>query len=223
MWPQNFFDPSASVWALQQIPPRVLNFNFVYTTPSAPFLHRFRGANLLVKDWQIGMFAQYQSGVFLTPPANTVSNMLPSEEYRVPGQPLYLTNINGPINPYTQQVLNPAAWAVVPAGQVGPAPGTLYSNFRGRRTPQENLNFGRNFRIKERYTLQIRAEFVNIFNRVYLPNPSTATAPQLPLTKNGSAQYTAGFGVVNATAAIGTVPALNGQARTGTLIARFTF
>jgi hypothetical protein len=223
MYPQNFFNPSGSLWARQQVPPLVLNFNFVYTTPGAPFLNRFKGANLLIKDWQIGMFALYQSAVFLTPPANPVANFLPSEETRVAGQPLYLTNINGPISPYTQQVLNPAAWAVVPAGQVGTAPGTLYSNFRGPRLPQENLNFGRNFRIKERYNLQIRAEFVNIFNRVYLPNPSTATAPQLPLTKNGLQQYTAGFGIMNATAAIGTVPALGGPARSGTLIARFTF
>jgi hypothetical protein len=223
MYPQNFFNPSGSLWARQQVPPLVLNFNFVYTTPGAPFLNRFKGANLLIKDWQIGMFAQYQSAAFLTPPANPVANFLPSEETRVAGQPLYLTNINGPISPYTQQVLNPAAWAVVPAGQVGTAPGTLYSDFRGPRLPQENLNFGRNFRIKERYNLQIRAEFVNIFNRVYLPNPSTATAPQLPLTKNGLQQYTAGFGIMNATAAVGTVPALGGPARSGTLIARFTF
>ena len=77
--------------------------------------------------------------------------------------------------------------------------------------------------VRERYNLQIRAEFVNIFNRVYLPNPSTATAPQLALTKNNLGQYTAGFGIINATAAIGTVPALNGQGRTGTIVARFTF
>jgi hypothetical protein len=119
-------------------------------------------------------------------------------------------------------VLNPAAWQQVPAGGVGPAIGTLYSDFRGRRKPQENFNIGRNFRVKERYNLQIRAEFVNIFNRTYLPSPSSLN-PQLPLSKNNQGQYTAGFGTINATAAINTVPALNGAARTGTLIARFTF
>ncbi len=223
MYPQNFFNPSGSVWALQQIPPMSLTFNFTYTTPGIGFLKGNRFANLLVKDWQLGMFALYQSGVFLTPPTNLTANLLPSEEYRVPGQPLYLKNINGTINPYIDRVLNPAAWSVVPAGQVGPAPGTLYSDFRGPRKPQENLNIGRNFRISEGVNLQTRADFVNIFNRTYLPAPSTATAPQLPLTKNNLNQYTAGFGVINATAAVNTVPALNGAARSGTLIARFTF
>jgi hypothetical protein len=29
----------------------------------------------------------------------------------------------------------------------------------------ENANFGRDFRVKERYSLNIRVEFTNIFNR----------------------------------------------------------
>jgi hypothetical protein len=220
--PQNFFNPSGSVWALQQIPRLALTFNATYTTPGIEFLKKYKGANLMIKDWQVGVFVQYQSGLFLIPPASPTANLLPSEEIRAPGVPLYLTNINGQINAYTQQVLNPAAWQAVAPGQVGPAPGTLYSDFRGPRRPQENFNFGRNFRVKERYNLQIRAEFVNIFNRTYLPNPSTSN-PQSPLGKNNLGQYTTGFGVINATAAVNTVPALNGASRSGTLIARFTF
>ena len=77
-------------------------------------------------------------------------------------------------NPYTDIVLNPAAWEPVAANQTGPAPSTLYSDFRGPRRPQENLNVGRIFRIKERYSFQIRGEFVNVFNRTLLPNPNTA-------------------------------------------------
>ena len=37
---------------------------------------------------------------------------------------------------------------------------------------------GRQFQIRERFSLAIRAEFVNIFNRTVLPNPSALT----PLT-----------------------------------------
>jgi hypothetical protein len=47
--------------------------------------------------------------------------------------------------------------------------------------------------------------------------------PQLPLIRNNLGYFTAGFGTIDATAAINTVPALNGAACTGTLIARFTF
>jgi hypothetical protein len=218
---QDFFNYQSSVWDLQQVPLRQLTFNVTYLTPGLPGTGRL--LSLLVKDWQIGAFGIYQSAPFLAPPSPTTANFLNSEEYRVPGQPLYLTNINGQINPYTQQVLNPAAWANVPTGAAGPAPGTLYADFRGRRRPVENANFGRNFRINERWNLQIRAEFTNIFNRTLSPSPSTATAPQLPLTKNSLNQYTAGFGVINATAAVNTVPTLNGASRAGTLIARFSF
>jgi hypothetical protein len=211
------------VWNLQQIPPLTLTFNVTYNTPRLNLSNRFKAANWLVKDWQIGAFAQYESAPFLTPPSSTTANFLNSQQTRVPGQSLYLTDVNSPINPYTQQVLNPAAWAVVPAGVTGTATGTLYPDFRGRRRPVENANLGRNFRFKEKYNLQIRVEFSNIFNRTLLPSPSTSVAPQNALTKNNLGQLTAGFGVINATAAVDTVPTLNGASRSGTLIARFSF
>ena len=78
---------------------------------------------------------------------------------------------------------------------------------------------------------QIRAEFVNIFNRTYLGNPSTVN-PGAPPIKNAAGQYTSGFGVINATAAVGTATTNPGipvglsttqLPRTGTLIARFSF
>jgi hypothetical protein len=74
--------------------------------------------------------------------------------------------------------------------------------------------------------LDIRAEFINIFNRTLLPNPGTAN-PQNPAIRgavNGTI-YTGRFGVTNAylppKSVYGTVPYLQG--RTGTLIARFSF
>jgi hypothetical protein len=77
--------------------------------------------------------------------------------------------------------------------------------------------------------LQIRAEFVNVFNRVYLTSPGTGSNPANPVSKNGAQQITGGFGTITGvTPAIGAVPAIGttGLAqppRTGTLIARFTF
>ena len=223
---QDFFNPQSSVWALQQIPPEALTFNFTYTTPKARFLPRY--ANQIVKDWQIGGFAIYQSGQYLTPPASTqFANFLSSEDTRVAGQPLYNVSINNihSYNPGTQQVLNPLAWAACPTNTTCTAPGTLYSDFRGPRTPTENANFGRNFRIKERMNFQIRAEFVNIFNRTLLPNPTT-TNPQNPVTKTAGIN-SAGFGVINIFATAGSQPTTAAApyltGRTGTLIARFTF
>jgi hypothetical protein len=213
------------VWALQQIPPRALTLNFVYTTPRAAFLNKIE--NAITTGWQIGGYALYQSGVYLTPPASPTANFLTSEDVRVAGQPLYNVNINDihSYNPATTQVLNPLAWAACPTNSTCTATGTLYSDFRGPRTPGENANFGRNFRIRERMNLQIRVEFVNIFNRTLMPVPTT-TNPQNAVTKTAGIN-SAGFGVINTFATAGSQPTtavapfLTG--RTGTLIARFSF
>jgi hypothetical protein len=227
---QDFFNPDSSVWALQQIPARVLTFNFTYTTPKAAFLNKIE--NAITQGWQIGGYATYQSGIYLTPPASPTANFLTSEDIRVPDQPLYNVDINNihSYNPATIQVLNPNAWAHCPTNATCPAAGTLYTDFRGPRAPTENANIGRNFRIKERMNFHIRAEFVNIFNRTIMPNPITTGTPavnsQNPVTKTAGIN-SAGFGVINTFATAGSQPTtavppfLTG--RTGTLIARFTF
>jgi hypothetical protein len=243
--PEDFFNPSPT-FTLQQIPPQALTFNVTYTIqrfnysflPSA--VNKF--SNVALKDWQLGFFAQYQSGQFLLPPMSTVNaNFLASEDVRVPGQPLYLVNINDihSYNPETQQVLNPAAWAPCPTNSVCGGASTngaytgaatmYYSDFRGPRTPRENGNIGRHFRIKEKYDLYIRGEFVNLFNRTILPNPTT-TLPNIAPTRGagGGTILTGGFGVINVYQPAGAYPAPTAGAvsllgRTGTIIAKFTF
>jgi hypothetical protein len=217
--------------------PFVVNANVLYVTQ--PWFSGNRIASQVVRDWSIGAFLQYGSGTPLTPPPATNTNYLGvgnigGEQFRVPGQPLYLKSLNcGCINPYTDVVLNPAAWTNPVNGAFGPATGTYYDDFRSARRPQENLNFGRTFHFKEgRLGLQIRGEFVNIFNRTQIGNPST-TNPAGALSKNGAGQYTGGFGTINLTVSgpqtqpSPTLNAVVGQLyqlpRTGTLIARFTF
>jgi hypothetical protein len=177
------------------------------------------------------------AGCRLRPPPATNTNYIGnSEMFRVPGQPLYLKSLNcGCINPYTDVVLNPAAWANPANGAFGPATGTLYSDFRQARRPQENLNFGRTFRLRgedSKMAFSIRAEFTNIFNRLQIGNPGTS-APATPPSRNNLGQYSGGFGVINLTVAgpnnqvTYTQNAVVGQLyqlpRSGTLIARFTF
>src|SRR5581483_6578730 len=208
--PQDFFNPDANPWALQQIPPQTLTFNFTYTIPK---FNAERSAtkivNQITRDWEFGFFASYQSGIFLTPPNSTTANFLTSQDIRVPGEPLYLKDINDihSYNPYTDVVLNPKAWKQLDPNSVGPATSTLYSDFRGPRWPRENGNLGRHFKIKERFDFYIRGEFVNVFNRTILPNPFT-TNPQINPTRGagGGTILTNGFGVINVYNAPGTAP-----------------
>lgn len=216
--------------------PFLFNANIVYNTPKAS---NNKMLAWVTRDWQIGAFLQYGSGLPLTPPAATVANNLTGGEMFRTGQPLFKKDLNcGCINPYVDQVLNPAAWANPVAGTWGPGPTTLYySDFRQARRPTENINIGRNFRIKERMNLQIRAEFANAFNRMQLGNPSTSTpynasnVIQNPTVVNG--RITGGFGGYSLGAvgingqptftSNGNVGQLYAQPRQGTLIARFTF
>src|SRR5262249_52473313 len=129
-------------------------------------------------------------------------------------------------------VLNPAAWTNPGPGQYGGA--YYYSDFRGQRRPVENLAVGRQFKVGERASLDIRVEFQNILNRTYLNNPSigslitptggrpqTAPVCNLPNGSNGACsqpglQVVSGFGSINTS----TVPY---QPRSGQLVAQFRF
>ena len=114
---------------------------------------------------------------------------------RVPGQPLFTQNLNcGCFNPNATFVLNPKAWVNPPAGQFGTA-AAYYSDYRYQRRPVENVSLGRMFRIREKATLQIRAEFTNIFNRAEVNNPTSTNALATQTTANG--KTTAGFGYIN--------------------------
>ncbi len=244
---EDLFNPASGVKSIQATDqPFLFNANIVYNTPQ--FSHQ-KALAWVTKDWQLGAFLQYGSGLPLTPPAQTTANNLNSNYHTGQmvrtGQPLFKKDLNcGCINPYTDQVLNPAAWANPAAGTFGPGVnpglginGLYYSDFRQARRPVENFNIGRNFKIKERMNLQIRAEFANAFNRMQLGNPVT-TAPynatnaiQNPTVVGG--RYTGGFGAYTIGAvgingqpsftANGNVGQLYAQPRQGTLIARFTF
>jgi hypothetical protein len=83
------------------------------------------------------------------------------------------------------------------------------------------MSFARNFRVgKEgKYNLQIRGEFFNIFNRLYLSAPSLAN-PNTAITTTTYAGQ-----VINNTG-FGSIATLNGggaQPRSGQAVVRFTF
>ena len=130
------------------------------------------------------------------------------------GQPLFLVDVNcGCIDPNKQLVLNPKAWQDVPNGQWGVS-APFYNDFRYARTPSEQLSLARSFRFRERVSIEVRAEFFNIFNRLLYPNPS-ASNPLATTTYNSAGQLSGGFGWINPTSV--------GGERTGQLVARIQF
>jgi hypothetical protein len=141
---------------------------------------------------------------------------------RVPVQPLFTQDINCHCyDPNTTFILNPAAWTQPAAGQWGTS-AAYYDDYRFQRRPVENLAVGRTFRIKERVTLNIRAEFSNIFNRARFQDPSFANALATQ-QRNTQGQATAGFGWIDTSFGnAGAVTAIQ-LPRNGTVVARFMF
>ena len=209
--------------------PHVMVLAANYTLPKWGGLNRW--ANMAVKDWTLGAVLQYSSGLPiqspLSPGNNNGTSLLRSTySTRVPGQPLYLQDLNCHCyDPARTVVLNPDAWINTPNGTFSPS-AAFYNDFRYQRRPSELMSAGRMFRLGEGKSLLIRAEFSNIFNRTLstVSGSTVATGgfvqPSTTLgataTKDALGRYITGFGTTNLT---GTV---NGE-RQGTLVARITF
>lgn len=189
---------------------------WTYEVPRAiPFISN-KVLNSVVSGWTLGGLLQYGSGLPIASPTslNNLGNVLGFSTYmnRVPGQPLYLHDLNCHcIDPNKQLVLNPAAWTDAAPGAFGTA-SPYFPDYRFERRPGEQMSVGRIFRIRESKSLQIRAEFFNIFNRTYLPNPSSGNPLAATTTSNG--QLTGGFGYINP------YSSLFFQPRNGQLVAR---
>ncbi len=196
--------------------PFVLVTGFNYQTPK---WGDRKYLNALVSGWTISGVLRYTSGLPLTVPnsangINTQTFRGGTVQNRVPGEPLFLKDLNcNCIDPYAELVLNPKAWVEAPAGQFGTS-AAAYNNFRGPRTADEQLSFGRNIRLGEGKVFSVRAEFFNVFNRTVLPSPNVGS-PTATTTRDSLGRITGGFGFVNPNAA--------GPPRNGQIVARFQF
>jgi hypothetical protein len=196
-----------------------------YTTPTLSSSNKLmQGVSWAARDWVIGAVLRYGSGLPIRVPAanNALNSVLfrPTFANRVPGQPLFLQDLNCHcFDPTKTLTLNPNAWVDPPAGQFGTS-AAYYSDYRQPRRPAENFSIGRAFRIKEKMNLQIRAEFTNILNRYSLPSPAGNNSTNAALTTTyfpTTGLLSGGFGFSNTTNGAGSTP------RAGTMVARFTF
>jgi len=153
-----------------------------------------------VRDWTIGASMSYSSGLPILAPASTnnLSTLLFQSTFanRVPGQPLFLKDLNCHcIDPTKDLVLNPAAWSQPADGQFGTG-APYYNDYRYQRRPAESLGIGRVFKFHEGMALTLRMNFQNIFNRLEMQNP-TATNSSATKTTGTNGLLTGGFGFIN--------------------------
>ncbi len=235
--------------------PQVLTISFSYTTPKLQGDGRaFKVLSWLARDWIYAGVLSYRSGQILQTP-DSAAGLLANLQRgftnnpavwgggytlmnRVAGQPLFLVDPNSHFDPTKQLVLNPKAWVEPAFGTFG-ASAPYMNDFRWQRQPAESMAFGRSFPMgKEgRFKLTVRAEFQNIFNRVFYAIPSNGPpggfAPAITTTTPTGHAYSlsgtpgllsSGFGYVNwynggSANTLGTGP----QPRSGQIVARFQF
>ena len=232
--------------------PETFVVSFSYTTPrlAAGGSGFTKAASWLLRDWTYSGVLRYQSGNLIqTPPSanNLLLNLDRGPDNnpalwggattflnRVPGQPLFTLGIDPNchcFDPTKTLVLNPNAWVEPAFGTFG-ASAPYNNNYRWQRQPAESMAFGRIFRMKERMQLLVRAEFFNIFNRVFYNPPSvgctglfgTCTTISTPTASNNTfangqpGALSSGYGFVNINNG-----SLASPPRSGQLVARFTF
>jgi hypothetical protein len=123
---------------------------------------------LLASDWQFAPILSIASAQFFSVWAGSDVALT-----TVPNQPV---NIVDPANIYPKKQtagnwINKAAFALAAPGTYGNAP---YNGFKGPGTFQLNLAVSRTFAIRERQSIQVRAEAFNLPNHVNLATPGGA-------------------------------------------------
>ena len=208
--------------------PHIASLSVNYTLPAYGFVKQNRAARALLSGWKLGTISTWQSGSLLAAPGsnNAIGGFLATgytRQVRVPGVPLYLKDPNcGCIDPTQETILNPAAWQ----DQAPGVPGSnivYYNDFRGQRRPIISGGLGKEFRVRERMSFSLRAEFFNLLNQnLSIANPSTGSPATPPTRANGV--LTGGFGFLNYNGiASNSVNSTLPTPRTGQLVARIEF
>jgi hypothetical protein len=180
----------------------ILTLNWVYVLPS---LQKFgnslagRVGQTVFGDWQLNGIFSYYSGPpvvgNITTSANTAGVATPGGERpnTVPGACVY--NCSGGDK---LQYLNPLAFVLPPVGQFGElAAGAI----KLPSTWNVDTGINKNFRIKERYSIQFRAEMFNTFNHAQFNGLNNNLALNFSLTNGigygARPAKNAGFGLLN--------------------------
>ena len=200
--------------------PEVLAVGFGYQIPIFS-LNRNRILRAALQGWSLRGVFRYASGLPIAVP--TAQSNLAAYLFRnttadrVPGVPLFTEDLNCHcFDPNKTLVFNPAAWVDPPTGQYGTS-SPYFNDYRYQRRPKESASLARTMRVGERYRIDFRAEFFNIFNRTVTPNPTGTNAKLATLYNATTGALQQGFGRIDPNLA------QVGTPRTGQLVLRVNF
>jgi hypothetical protein len=232
---EDIYNLSSAKQLNRLVPPVQLILSGTYTTPKTP--GDSVGAKVVsrvVRDWQLGWLLRYQNGALIQ--SATSTNQLENQLLRQGGfngapanpdnrvasaNPLLVDPNCGCFNPQTTLVLNKAAWADPGSGQWGVS-APFYNNYRWQRQPAESMSFARNFPFgpERRFNAQLRIEFQNVFNRLFLSAPATGSTTTASSTSPQGVYgnvLSGGYGYIN------TIGGAGAQPRSGQAVLRITF
>jgi hypothetical protein len=201
--------------------PLVLAFGFGYELPTFGLGKNSPTLRRLVRGWSLRGTFRYASGLPIPVPTaqsnlnaylwrNTTAN-------RVPGVPLFLKDLNCKcFDPTKSLTLNPAAWVDPPTGQYGSS-APYFNDYRYQRRPKESASLAKTMRVRERYRVDFRAEFFNIFNRRVIANPTASNAKLTTLYNPLTGLLSQGFGRIDPN------QVQVGSPRSGQLVLRVNF
>ena len=192
-WLQNLSDLSYAANNIQPYNQSIVKGYILYTLPfgnGRRFLSSpSRVVNAIVGDWTLGTTLYYSTG---TPLSVYSYEWYPGPAWGAFGVPstVYSNVASGadlsrhfdgsrfgdPNNYY----FNPAGFSDPGYGNFGNS-GPYVAGLNGFGTASENLAIYKDFKIRERMKLQIRAEFFNVFNRHHFDNPNTSLGSNLGL------------------------------------------
>ena len=225
---QDLFNPASSSKSIQATDqPHVLSMNILYQTQKYFGSHL---ADVVTRDWQIGAFLQYASGLPLTPPTATTTNNLPGGNEMVPHRPAALSE--GPQLPLLQSNHGSSAESCR-LDQSASRHLRSWSDFRLRPEPAV-LGFPRtapSFRESQhrpRFPDRKRGAARDFFDPGGVLQCLQQDADDEPdhdksAGCSSSGQLTGGFGVINEVFATGSFPSGSMLPRQGTLVGRITF
>jgi hypothetical protein len=160
--------------------PHSLAINYIYDLPVGKGKKLLSGANPVVNavlgGWQVSGIYKYDSGLPLTFTANNNTfSFGGSQQPNVSdieaagkGQ----TNFNGSGTKKINRWFNTSVFSLPPDFTFGNAPRWL-GNIRADHTNNFDFSLGKNWLLREKFRVQFRSEFFNMFNRVQFGRANT--------------------------------------------------